>query len=972
MIFAGLTLLPPFVVAETHRFDIASGDALVTLEDFSRQSDVQILFNPDEVAGQHTVAVVGKLDPKQALTRMLSGTALTFAFSDRRTVAIVPRKKDRSGVSSEASVVGPLPLALGPKLPPFLPEVSVTAQRARGDLVDVSGVAAQNFSVADLDIQGIETPMDWLRTVPENFGGGATEDTHAVGLEAPTNTAFGTGANLRGLGSRATLILVDGRRLAPSGSAGTFTDVADIPLSAVDHIQIVDAGVAPLYGSDAIAGVINFVLRDESAPETRASYGGLTRGSLGEQLYSQSFFQSWSGVSLLLTGEYYERDALPASARAQATSDLTSLGGQDFDIPYGNPGTLVDATGQTWAIPAVPAGGHLTPSQLVAGTQNLYDRYQNATVLPQQERWSFLATLDAHVDPDTTVYVDALFSRRQAQAQASGLTAMLSVPGNNPFAVRPDKYVDAPGDDSIDVLYGFGNDLGPLRLHGTVDSGQLVVGLQKELPARWSLNAYAGYALERQDDVEQNLVNFTQLQKALDDLSLATSFDAFGGSNASSVAYYSLRSTGSAHYDSAYVYSDLSAVHPLFSLPGGPATFTVGADFRIQSFASSASPSDIAVNPATDRKRETTAVYTELQAPLLPGRGNLPTTLSLSGGMRYEHYSDVGQVLTPQLGIDYLPFSGWKLQGSWARLYRAPNLPDMTETTNFSTLVLLPDPTASHMTNTLVWSGGNADLKPETARNWSLGLTWAPGNQPRVSTSLSYFNVVFQNRITDVQNLPLDALSNPQYLAIVDRDVTQGLREQVCSRSTFVGLPQDCLGAPIGAVIDLRLRNLDTLRTDGVDFRNLVEVPIAGGLFKLTTSATYLLHYMEQDTPSSPQLELRNTAHNPLDLYGTSNATFDRKRFWLSASVNYQSAYEDNDSIPPRPVSSWTTIDAAIGWRVHGFGGDAAPTEISLSGQNLCNRGPPFLNNVAAAIGYDQENGDLLGRRVNLTLRQRW
>ncbi len=136
---------------------------------------------------------------------------------------------------------------------------------------------------------------------------------------------------------------------------------------------------------------------------------------------------------------------------------------------------------------------------------------------------------------------------------------------------------------------------------------------------------------------------------------------------------------------------------------------------------------------------------------------------------------------------------------------------------------------------------------------------------------------------------------------------------------------------------------------------------------------TYLLHYREQATPSTALLELRNTPHNPLNLYLSSTATFQRRQFWLSATANYQGAYQDIDSPSPRRVASWTTIDGAVGWRLRWFGDDAtSQTEISLSGQNLFNRNPPALNNVAAAIGYDQENGDLLGRRVSLMLRQRW
>src|SRR5262249_4749136 len=155
--------------------------------------------------------------------------------------------------------------------------------------------------------------------------------------------------------------LVNGRRLAPSGSAGTFYDISNIPLSAVEKVQVFQDADATLLGADAIGGVVNFVLRGAGGPpETRARIGG----SLGERLFSQSSAKQGDVGSITLAGEYYERDALYAAERALATSNLTPWGGSNFGNPAGNPGTLVDTrsdgTLEQWGLPSGQNGTGLT------------------------------------------------------------------------------------------------------------------------------------------------------------------------------------------------------------------------------------------------------------------------------------------------------------------------------------------------------------------------------------------------------------------------------------------------------------------------------------------------------------------------------------------------------------------------------------------------------------------------------------
>src|SRR4029078_6708658 len=119
-------------------------------------------------------------------------------------------------------------------------------------------------------------------------------------------------------------------------TSGGFTDIANIPLAAVDHMVIYPEGATARYGLDAIGGIVSFELKNDAGYETSAEGGGLEKSASYLERFDQSAGFKWDGGNLYALFEYYERDALPAEARRLATSDLTAYGGQSFDSPYGN------------------------------------------------------------------------------------------------------------------------------------------------------------------------------------------------------------------------------------------------------------------------------------------------------------------------------------------------------------------------------------------------------------------------------------------------------------------------------------------------------------------------------------------------------------------------------------------------------------------------------------------------------------
>ena len=970
-----LALLDTPAWAEPKYLEIPAGPAAERLVELAREADVTIVFDSKTANGHTTNAISGNLDVGSALRAMLDGTGLQFEFSSSTTirVSVAPRTP-----ASRSSLLGKLHSGSTHPAPSgylrVTPEVVVPGEKPLADVKAPAGTPLSRTMAVDLGKRDILTTEEFASFLPQNFGGGPGEAT-TYGREAQTNPALGTGMNLYGLGSRATLVLLNGRRLAPSGSAGTFTDISNIPLSAIDHVDVIGDGASALYGADAIGGIVNFVLRDDpNVRESKANIGVRTPGSLGENLFQQSFGKVWDSGSGLLSAEYYDRDAVWASDRLLATSDLVPFGGSNWGTPFGKPATLIDGSGGVWAIPSGQNGVGLKASDLIPGQLNLYDPYQGTTVLPRQERLSAVLNGQQKMTDNSSIYLDALVSRRRVWSVGSALTAPLTVTSQNPW------YVNPGSGDEVTLLYGFGKDLGPTTLQGQVDSGQLTAGFNIENTANWNTTGYLGYAFERQKDTIGGLVNFTQLQTALDSKYPDTAFNPFGGGKDTLQSVLdTIAQTGQYSVKSTLTTLNLVTTARTLQLRGGPLVLNLGGEYRRQGFSFSVYPSDLTGTPTTASSRTTESLFTEAEAPIFGSRKEPERAiLTLSSGLRYERYSDVrGSGVSPQIGATFSPFRSLTWHASWARLFRPPNLPDLNETTNISKLYALPDPASpSGFTTALAWSGSNANLQPERARSSTVGLSWAPMNQPNFTLDVTYFNISLNDRITQ-PSLSLDVLENPALSYLVVRDVSAAERARVCGSSQFMGNIQDCLNTPIGAIIDVRLHNVQTLLTDGLDAMLRYEIGSPAGRFKLGLESNYILRYEQADAPGAPLESLRNLAHNPIGLHVHGLLEWDWRRLWVTGEANHQGNYRNividpSQRLEVQNVRSWTTLNASIGYAMAtGWLLERSQGRVSISVKNIFNRSPPFVNS-SLGIGYDQENGDLLGRRIGVGMQVSW
>ena len=952
--------------AARQHFDLEAGEASVMLNEFSRQTDLQVLFDFNIVRGMKTHAVEGDYDPATALKAMLKGTDLVFDFVNDHTLAVTPKQPSFFSRLWHRVKTRPKPTLSDDSLE----QVLISGAADNGTTQALLGSETLQFGRNDIDRSGLATTEDFLRTLPQVFGGGPNLST-VLGREAQTNSAHGAGINLRGLDAGATLVLIDGQRLAPSGTAGAFEDISNIPLSIVDHIDVLPDGSSARYDGDAVGGVVNFVTRNNfSGIHTQVRDGGVTNGSMGERQFSQFFGNTRDSGSDLLAFEYYQRDPLRAHDRWQQTSDLTPYGGSNFDFLYGSPGTITDGT-HYWPLPKRQNGTSLNAASLLEGTPNLYDQDEGSYITPQEERWSVFGRESFKFADTFELFTEGLFTRRKVQSLPGSADPLeLTVPQTNPFYVNPTG-VSGP----VTVVTGSTAYFGPPVSDISVDTGNFSLSGNAPLGRSWTATAGVAYTFEKQHEVEHGLFNQAALDAALADPNPATAFNPFGdGSNTNSKTLASI--SGSGLYDSVSSLrtANLIAKGPTLPLPGGDVEATVGTEYRIQSLQTIISQPGIDPVDSGRLHRAVIAGFGDLRIPIVgePNELGIAKRLELSAGVRSEHFSDVGSITIPKFGLLWSLRDDLSFQGTWTKSFKPPNLADMVPKNDYSSLLPLPDPSSPNgVTNALVRYGTNPSLRPETARSWTLGTNFAPKFWPGTSLSLTYFNISYSSRI-DQAIIGSDVLSQPNTAWLVNRNYTQSELNDVCSHSIFTGAPGTCTSSSIGAIVDDRLQNVALLKTKGVDFIAKYGVNTAYGRYDFGLNSTYLFEYAQASTPGSPLLSLVSTQNNPINFRARGSAGWTRRGLSLSTFVNFANSYRDTASVPNRGISPWTTVDLQLSYETQGDTlGWLDHIQFALNVQNLFNVYPPFLNN-SLGVGYDQENATLYGRLMSFEIRKRW
>ena len=342
-----------------------------------------------------------------------------------------------------------------------LVEVVVTGSHIRG--VEVAGSKVITITREQIDTSGYGRVDDVLATVTQNFNrANAAVQQPGSGF---FNLNHGAEVQLRGLGVGTTLTLVNGQRQGASGYQGTFTDVSTIPVSAIERIEILPEGSAALYGSDAIGGVVNIILRTNFDGIEARVRGSTTDSDATERSAALLLGHVWQRGNVLAGFQFNDSDALRCSARAYcaANADYRRFGGTDLRGFASNPGTILDPNTllPIAAIPHGQDGTQLTAGQLIPGTANYTDNVTSNDILPKQIMRSAFMSASYKLREQWELAVDGRYSSRDFRFTYPIPPDEFTVPPTNAF-----NHFGVP----VVVAYDFSRDFGPVHDNGPTKS----------------------------------------------------------------------------------------------------------------------------------------------------------------------------------------------------------------------------------------------------------------------------------------------------------------------------------------------------------------------------------------------------------------------------------------------------------------------------------------------------------------------
>ena len=1016
------------------QFDIAPQQLSSALLKFSAQSDIQVTVPGQLVEGKNSSGVVGKYKAGSALAILLKDTALRYDVVDGSTVVITGPAERKTAVRNDnqkindpvlVAAMAPsgqeIRLAQAPSAAAQAPSgqsaVATTTPAASSDISEIvvtgtsiKGLDAESalpvtvLKAEDIARTGATSAEDLFRYISSASSAGSTVQAQATGNQTGSISTI----SLRGLTSARTLVLINGLRSAPygggsTGTAGNSVDISSIPVAAIERVEILKDGASAIYGSDAIAGVVNFILKDNFQGVDASVYGGAPTRSGGGTEQSANFF---GGIGDLKTDRYNVNLGLEFDHTGEILGASRPFATR-YSPQFGNDVTSSFAFPANIAVfPAPPKGSPTTINPAVgACAPSLSDvnfpaqcRFDNSpydSVQPDTKRGNALLNAHYQITDTTQLYTQLNFAHVETTTQVQPVPLSYQnplLPGNPFLAYQanllatdyptyhnpaitptaaafllppsspyyPTAYAAAHGMAGLplNLIYrDFAN--GPRLEEDTSDTTRAVAGWKGNL-AGWDFDTSVLYSeVKVKEDLKSGFPLYSKIMPILDSgiinpfgpttdpaaLALAQGADFEGQDWSSRTSLTSL----SGH-----------ASRGLFDLPGGPLSAAVGAEVRRETFIYDPSgpiqTGDITGEGGNqlpeNAARSVESAYLEVNMPVVH-------SLDADAAVRYDHYQGVGSTVNPKGSLKFQPFDWWLLRASAGSGFRAPSLTDLyaaqaTSVTANGTRDPIKCPTfdpnnpaCSFQFSTV--TGGNPNLKPEKSTTLTWGTVFTPVQN--LSLGLDTFWIYLKNAIV-VGGLPVstilqNAASATQFAGLIQRD----------ANGNIVFISQT----------NANLFKENVTGTD-VDFKYAFDISDYGRITVLL-DGTYYYKFATQNPDGSwtGQIDKGLTTVSGVISRWRHSASlvYDIGPWDASITQRYQKKYHDSAATitgANREVGQYDTFDGQLSYHMN------KAWTFTLGVINIADTAPPYANYASSANnfvgGYDLSYGDPRGRFV--------
>lgn len=904
----------------------------------------------------------------------MSASVLALALGAAGSPALAQSSAPETPTAESSSVPGD-DAAAGPVPVTQAEDIVVTGSRLRGAAPVGSSVISLGRN--DVVASGAVTTDRLIRQIPQVFDLGVSENSRGQS-GGNGNITFGNSINLRGIGPYATLILVDGHRAVNNSRA---FDPSAIPTLGLERVEVIADGASAIYGSDAVAGVVNLIPRRSlDGGEVVARSGISDEGDFTEYQAGAALGKVWSTGQFMAAVEWVRRSRLSGDDRRFFTSDQRGSGGRDYRVQRCNPGTIT-AGGISYAIPTtgVTPG---TAGSLVPGTTNLCNDIQGQDLFPRQEYVSSNFTFTQELTDWMTVFADGFFTRRTFSRNPGAAAATLTVPQTNAFFVRPPGFTGT----SYTLGYNFGRDLPLAENTGSARNWQVTPGVRFKLPHDWQLEGIFTYG--RGNDQSNSFVglNNAALNAALASSNPATAFDPYGLGRTSAATLTAINNfisfSPTLNQFNGY---EARLNGTVITLPGGDVKLAAGYEGQ-KITTKLGSARGIVGTPLVFRRfqREVNSGYAELLVPIFGSQNAIPgfQRLEIDAAIRYDKYSDVGGTTNPKVGVNWSPVRGITVRGSYGTSFRAPLISQIYGNSNNLFIQTYQNPAGPPIIGVAL-SGPNLNLSPEEATTWSAGADWDV--TPTLRLSATYFNVKYTNQV-DTYLSDLAILSREGQFAgtgiILRGDAARDrVLELLAQGITLGGGAAFPGGSPnnVSLFVDGRNNNLGVSYTEGVDLVANWRVETANvGTFNFNANATYLTRFDAAISPAGTTIDRRNTIFFPLKFKARGSVTWDLGQVRTQLTATHVGGYTNNAITPNEDVDSYTPIDLSVGMTIDGDGSKSfrgGKFVIGFEVRNLFDIKPPYVNLAPSGNGsggYDATAANPVGRVLAVSARKTW
>jgi iron complex outermembrane receptor protein len=917
-------------------------------------------------------------------------------------------------------------LALGGALlAPAVTQAQDSTQR-----IEITGSAIKRIDVEgalpvtilrreEIERTGATSVVDLIQRLPGMAGG--TTEASAVG---GGGGGF-SGASIHNIGDTRTLVLLNGRRLAQFGGQsltgfGAAIDLNTLPLSSIERVEVLTDGASALYGSDAVAGVVNFITRRDSRDGDISVGYSDPRGKGAEETrfsISKGFGEvDKDGFNVFLTFSGDKRKPLNAVNAQVGKTGVVNFRNEGkyyqafLGSPRGIPANVTDDAGDLvspyfLANGSCPAGNVPLFDPATNKTACFFDFVAQLEVFPERERRNFMASADFKLNSNHTLFADLLLSKTDSTGIIAPVPGELLIEAGSPLF---NQYL-APLSGTNGSFFTQDStasyrvaDLGRRTDINKSKFSSFVIGSRGTLFGQWDYEAGLTYS---KNDFKNNISGYPGglAFSRLLDTGLLNPFVEVGQQSQAAVdaikqtVYNGYWDGGTSELKSA----DFRASSSLANLAGGPLAMAAGVSFYNEKFQSKPSlfaqqkladpvagtvcdpnSPDPLINQCDTRfgdaaafipynaDRNVVGVFFEMNAPVTK-------TFELTGAVRFDRYDEVGNTTNGKVSFKWRPTNGFALRGSVGTGFKAPTVPQLKAAPQTFGVTSSPYDCTPELaaiaaglgaicrpngTQYDVVAGGNALLKPEKSRQATLGVLFEP--MPALSLGADLWWVGIRDAFGQIAED--EAFLNPNRYPgswTTFNDIVTG--------NTYLAYNQTNL-------------NLGKYYTSGVDLSAVGRTDTPLGRLTTQARATYMIREKQQLQPNGPYYSAIGINQPNLGVVtfrwaGQANASLKTGNWTNTLSVNFKSGYDDAvatvevlnpdgsgtgtfEDVRLR-IGRWETFDWQTQWQA------TKQLSLTVGVLNLTNKKPPLSlaeggNGKGQQYGYDDRYYDIRGRTL--------